>query len=485
MNTLETGLLLGGRSTEAESRRTFDRPSPIAPGTATRAAAASPADAIRMVEAAAAAFPAWSETGPNHRRELLNKAAQLLVARSDDFVRAMVAETGCAESWARFNCRLGAEMLIEAGAMTTRILGETIPADRPGTLAMAVRQAAGVSLGIAPWNAPVVLGVRAVAMPLACGNTAILKASELSPATHVLIGEVLQEAGLPQGVINVLTNAAEDSGPVVEAMIAHPAVRRVNFTGSTRVGRLIGEMCGRYLKPCVLELGGKAPLVVLADADVHEAARATAFGAFMHQGQICMSTEKAVVLEPVAEAFVASLAERARSIRAANPAREKAPLGALVAPAAAARIRDLIDDAVRKGARLAAGGGIDGVVVQCTVLADVTPAMRIYREESFGPVVAVVRARTVDEAVEFANDTEYGLAASVFGRDVSEVIKVAKRIRSGSCHINGPTVYDEAQMPFGGLKDSGVGRFGGQSGVEAFTDLRWITIQITPPRYPI
>lgn len=485
MNMLETGLLLGGRSAAAESRRTFDRASPIAPGTATRAAAASPADAVKMVEAAAAAFPAWSESGPNHRRELLSKAAELLVARSDDFVSAMVAETGCAENWARFNCRLGAEMLIEAGAMTTRILGETIPADRPGTFAMAIRQPAGVSLGMAPWNAPVVLGVRAVAMPLACGNTAILKASELSPATHVLIGEALQEAGLPDGVINVLTNAAEDSGAVVEAMIAHPAVRRVNFTGSTRVGRLVGEMCGRYLKPCVLELGGKAPLVVLADADVQEAARAAAFGAFMHQGQICMSTEKAVVLEPVAEAFIASLAERARSIRAANPALEKAPLGALVTAAAAARIRDLVEDAVSKGARIAAGGGIDGVVVQPTVIAEVTPAMRIYSEESFGPVIAVVQARTVDEAVDIANDTEYGLAASVFGRDVSEVIRVARRIRSGSCHINGPTVYDEAQMPFGGLKDSGVGRFGGQSGVEAFTDLRWITIQTTPARYPI
>ncbi|MGQ0545568.1 MAG: aldehyde dehydrogenase family protein, partial [Betaproteobacteria bacterium] len=370
---LETGLLLNGRSVPADRDRTFERGCPVAPGAASRAAAASLADAVKMVEAAGAAFPAWAETGPNHRRELLNKAAELLVARSEDFVEAMVAETGCAENWARFNCRLGAEMLIEAGAMTTRILGETIPADRPGTLAMALRQPAGVSLGIAPWNAPVVLGVRAVAMPLACGNTAILKASELSPATHVLIGEVLQEAGLPDGAINVLTNAAEDSGPLVEAMIAHPTVRRVNFTGSTRVGRLIGEMCGRHLKPCVLELGGKAPLVVLADADVVEAARAAAFGAFMHQGQICMSTERAVVLEPVAEAFVARLAERARAIRACNPTREKAPLGALVTPAAAARIGELIEDALGTGARLAAGGGVDGHGGQPTGLGVVSP----------------------------------------------------------------------------------------------------------------
>src|SRR5579883_2096389 len=282
-------LLIGDRDVSARNSATFDRPNPISGDVASRAAAATPEDAKAAADAAAKAFPKWSALGPNERRARLNKAADLLEARSAQFATLMLAETGCTMGWGHFNVHFGAMLLREAAAMTTQVTGEVVPSDVPGMMAMAFRQPVGVVLGIAPWNAPVILGVRAIAMPLACGNTVVLKASELCPATHSLIGQTMQEAGLPKGVVNVVTNAPADAAAVVEALIAHPAIKRVNFTGSTRVGRIIAELAGRHLKPALLELGGKAPLVVLDDADLDAAVNAAAFGAFAHQGQICMS----------------------------------------------------------------------------------------------------------------------------------------------------------------------------------------------------
>ena len=283
----------------------------------------------------------------------------------------------------------------------------------------------GVVGQIIPWNFPLLMLAWKVAPALALGNTVVLKASELCPGTHRLIAECLTDAGLPPGVVNVVTNAPTDAAAVVEALIAHPAVRRINFTGSTRVGRIIAETAGRYLKPVLLELGGKAPMLVLDDADIDEAVKAAAFGAFMNQGQICMSPERL------------------------------------------------------------AGGRAEGAIMDAAVLDHVTPDMSIYHEESFGPVVCVVRAQDTDDAVRIANDTEYGLSAAVFSRNIARAMDVARRIESGICHVNGPTVHDEAQMPFGGTKASGYGRFGGKAGMDQFTELRWITIETQPGRFPI
>ncbi len=261
------------------------------------------------------------EIGPAARRAMLNKAADLLASKAGAFAPMMGAETGATAMWAGFNCMLAADMLREAAAMTTQITGEVIPSNVPGSLAMGYRQPVGVVLGIAPWNAPVILGVRAIAMPLACGNTVVMKASELCPGTHRLIGTVLQEAGLPAGVVNVVTNAPKDASAVVDALIAHPAVRRVNFTGSSRVGKIIAKKCAEYLKPVLLELGGKSPLVVLDDADIDEAVNAAAFGAFANQGQICMSTERIVVDEKIADAFVDALRRQGQVALGRRPAR--------------------------------------------------------------------------------------------------------------------------------------------------------------------
>ena len=473
----DLGLLINNETVPASNGASFVRNNPMTGAVATRAAAASIEDALRAAGAAAAAFPSWSCTGPGARRKILLAAADALTAKMPAFIAAMAEETGATAGWAGFNVMLAAEMLREAAGLTTQITGEIIPSNRPGSTAYGMRQAAGVVLSIAPWNAPVILGVRSLATPLACGNTVVFKSSEICPRTHRLIAEALLEAGLPKGVLNVISNAPADAAGIVEALIAHKSVRRVNFTGSTRVGRHIAERAAHHLKPALLELGGKAPLIVLDDADIEEAVAAAAFGAYMNQGQICMSTERIVVDQTIADQFVAALAAKATSLKAGDPREGNTPLGCLVDLSAAERIDALIRDAVAKGAKLVAGGTREGVIMQATVVDHVTPDMTLYHEESFGPVVAVTRVGSVEDAIRIANDTEYGLAAAVFGRDITRAMSVASQIESGICHINGPTVHDEAQMPFGGVKASGYGRFGGKAGIAEFTDLRWITVQ--------
>jgi acyl-CoA reductase-like NAD-dependent aldehyde dehydrogenase len=481
---LRVNLMIGDREQSAADGRTFERIDPLTGEVATEAAAATIPDAIAAAEAASRAFAGWSAVGPGERRAKLSAAAEVIAARAEDFAEAMIAEIGATPAWCEFNVRLAVDMLREAAAMTTQIVGEVIPSNTPGRIAMTVRQPAGVVLGMAPWNAPVALGVRAVAMPLACGNTVILKASALSPATHRLIGTALRDAGFPVGVVNVVTSAPDDAGKVTETLISHPAVRRISFTGSTRVGRLVAETAARYLKPILLELGGKAPLVILDDADLDAAVEAAAFGAFVNQGQVCMSTERIVVDEKVADAFLAKFIDKALSLVAGDPRAGDVALGSLVNREAVTRVRALIDDAIGKGARMVAGGAVNGTVMAATILDHVTPAMRIYGEETFGPVVAVVRAKDVDDAVRIANDADYGLAAAVFGRDVARALTVARRIECGICHINAATVHDEPQLPFGGTKASGYGRFGGKAAIDAFTELRAITIATEAQKYP-
>ncbi|MET0311782.1 MAG: aldehyde dehydrogenase family protein, partial [Burkholderiaceae bacterium] len=326
---------------------------------------------------------------------------------------------------------------------------------------------------------------RAIATPLACGNTVVFKGSENCPRTHQLIAEAFVEAGFPPGVVNYITNAPADAGAVVEAMVAHPAVRRVNFTGSTHVGRIIAQTCAKYLKPAVLELGGKAPLVVLDDADLDDAVNGAAFGSFANSGQICMSTERVIVDAKIADEFVKRFAAKARALPLGDPRKpEPVVLGSVVGMSTVERCNALIDDALAKGAKLVCGGKSQDTLMPATLLDHVTKEMRIYSEETFGPVKCIVRVDGVEEAVACANDNEYGLSAAVFGKDVARALQVAQRIESGICHVNGPTVHDEAQMPFGGVKASGWGRFGGKAGVAEFTDLRWMTVQTGERHYP-
>ncbi|WP_230461291.1 aldehyde dehydrogenase [Sphingobium sp. CAP-1] len=483
MPASEILLMIGGEARATVA--TFDRANPVTGDIATRASAASVEDAIAAVEAAKAAFPGWSALGPNARRAALMKAADALDAKAADFVDAMMQEIGATEGWARFNLMLSSSMVREAASLTTQIGGEVIPSDKPGCLAMAVREAAGVVLSMAPWNAPIILATRAIAVPLACGNTVVLKASEQCPRTHGLIVQAFVEAGLGGGIVNLITNAPQDAADVVGAMIDHPAVRRVNFTGSTAVGKIIAKRCAEHLKPALLELGGKAPLIVLEDADLDEAVKAAAFGAFMNQGQICMSTERIILVDAIADTFAEKFQAKVATMAVGDPRDGKTPLGAVVDTKTVAHVQALIADALASGANQLNGGAANGVLMPAHVIDGVTPDMKLFRDESFGPVVGLIHARDEAHAIELANDTDYGLSASIFTRDTARGLKVARQIQSGICHINGPTVHDEAQMPFGGTKASGYGKFGGRAGIDSFTELRWITMETEPGHYPI
>jgi acyl-CoA reductase-like NAD-dependent aldehyde dehydrogenase len=464
----------------------FQRMNPVTGEAASQAEAMQAAQMADIASKAQEGFSTWSAVGPNARRAVLMKAAERLEAKKDEFVAAMMGEIGATAGWAMFNLNLAAGMVREAAALTTQISGEVIPSDKPGCIAMALKEPVGVILGIAPWNAPIILGVRAIAVPLACGNAVILKASENCPRTHALIIEAFAEAGFPNGTVNIVTNAPADAGEVVGALIDAPEVRRINFTGSTHVGKIISKRAAEHLKPVLLELGGKAPLVVLEDADLDEAVKAAAFGAFMNQGQICMSTERIIVVDAVADEFAAKFKEKVGGMAVGDPREGKTPLGAVVDQRTVECVQGLIQDALGQGAELLVGGETThNVLMPAHVVDKVTPEMRLFRDESFGPVVGIARARDTEHAVELANDTEYGLSASVFTRDIAKGLEIARRIQSGICHVNGPTVHDEAQMPFGGMKASGYGRFGGKAGIDAFTELRWITVETQPGHYPI
>jgi len=388
-------------------------------------------EARRMANQAAMAFPSWSQT-PGHRRgAILSRAADLLEARGAAFGRLMRDEIGATDPWIAFNLAEGKAQLRAAAQMATSpLLGET---EIGGQLLR--REAAGVCLGLAPWNAPVALGLRAVAMALACGNSVILKASELCAGTHLEIGRLLRDAGLPDGVLQVVTHAPEQARDVVEALIRHEVVRRVNFTGSTRVGREVAQMAAGALKRCLLGLSGKAAMIVLEDADLGAAAEAAAWGAFVNQGQVCMSTDRIILAEAVADQFLARFLDHARRM---TP--ESGALGPVISAASVRRLSDLIRDARGRGAELLCGGPATGVFMAATVLDGVDPSMRVWHEELFGPLVVVCRAESDEDAVSLANECGFGLSAAIWSRDIPRATALARRIEAGMCHINRPTV---------------------------------------------
>ena len=482
---MDVRLVINNKQVDAEDGGVFERFNPVSGKPVTRAAAASVNDALRAVDSAHNAFKSWAKTGPNERRAILLAAADRLEAKQDAILVAMAEEVGASALWATFNVMGSAALLREAASLTTQIQGATIPTDKPGTLSMTLRQPVGVVLSIVPWNGPILLAARAIAYPIACGNTVLFRASEASPRTHSLVAEAFYEAGLPAGVLNFIVNAPKDAADIIDRMIAHPAVRRVNFTGSTKVGKIIAEKCALHVKRCLLELGGKAPFVVLDDADLDGAANAAAFGAFLYQGQICMSTERFVVDESIADAFVEKFVAKVAQLPAGDPVvNPGCVVGPLVDTRSGDRINGLIEDALAKGAKLAIGGRAEGAVMPATIVDHVVPGMAIYDQETFGPITTIVRVKGCEEAVRVANDTDYGLSSAVFGRDVTRALEVARQIEAGCVHINGATVQNEAQAPYGGMKQSGYGRFDGLAVIDEFTEIKWITIEPADQAYP-
>ena len=484
--TVARELFIDGKHLSALDGRTTEDINPHTGEVYATVAAGGPDDVTFAVDTAEHALHGWAATGPSARRAIFLKAADILLARSDDAIRMMAHEVGGVSSWARFNIGLAADILREAAAAITQPVGEVLTTETAGQLSLAVREPMGVVAAFSPWNAPLILGMRSIAVPIAVGNTVVLKPSEDAPiACGLFLADVLHEAGLPAGVLNVVTNAREDAAAVARTLIADDRVRVVNFTGSTGVGRIIGTTAAEHLKPAVLELGGKNALVVLDDADVDYAVDAAVFGAFHNAGQICMSTDRIVVHRSVTEEFTAKLAARVEALPHGDPADPATVVGPVINEDAARRVSALVAAAVLDGARIRAGGGErDGTRYPATVLDNVTPEMRIFREEIFGPAVTVITVDGDDEAVAVANDTEYGLTAGVITEDSRRGLALARRLRTGIVHVGNQTIDDEPQAPFGGVKSTGYGRFGGRWGVAAFTDTRWVTVAGNHNEFP-
>ncbi len=484
--TTHRDLLIGGKEVPALAGGTAEDVSPHTGEVFATVAAGRAADVARAVAAADAAFPDWAALDPYARRSILLRAAELLAGRGERAVELMSGEAGGTMPWAMFNVGLAAEMLREAAAAVTAPHGEVLAAQEAGALGLAVRQPVGVVGAFAPWNAPLILGVRAVAAPLAAGNTVVVKPSEDAPlACGYFVADVLREAGLPDGVLNVVSNAREDAAEVAEALVAAPPVRMVNFTGSTHTGRIIGALAAQRLKPALLELGGKNAIIVLDDADLDHAVDAAVFGVFMNAGQICMSGDRVLVHEAVAEEFTERFVAKVAALPTGAPTDPTTVIGPLVTSDAARRVAALVRDAVAKGATVLTGGGEpNGAVHPATVLTGVTPEMGLYHGEAFGPVCVLDTFADDEEAIALANDTEHGLSCGILTENGTHGLRLARRIRTGIVHVGDQSVADEPQAPFGGVKSSGYGRFGGRWGVEAFSDTRWITLATRHPRYP-
>ena len=468
---------IGGAWTAGEGG-TFEDRDPFTGDVVALAPAGTRADAARAIDAAAAAFPVWSQSVPAERQRIFLKAADVLESRLEEVVGLLARESGASFGFGMFQMGFVPNLLRQAAALAYAPAGQIIPSDHPGTLAMGLRKPVGVVAAIAPWNAALILSARSIAAPLALGNTVVLKPSELSPVVGGLIwGEIFSEAGLPAGVLNVVTHAPGDAGPIGDELVENPAVRRINFTGSTATGRRLAEAAGRHLKRVLLELGGFNPMIILADADLDYAVNAAAFGAFLHQGQICMSARRVIVERPIAEEFTARLAEKTKTLKAGDPNEHDTVIGPLINEAALQMVKERVKDAVAKGARVLAGGEAVGPCFQATLITDVPESSEFAKHETFGPVLAVEVVDSAEEGVARANATSYGLSAAILTADTDRGFALAQQIESGIVHVNDQSVGDEPQMPFGGVKDSGWGRFGGQAVVDEFTELRWITVQ--------
>lgn len=439
--------------------------------------AATEADVHAAIESAQAAFPAWRATAPAERRKIFQNAARIIEERREQIVKLGVYETTNTEPWANVDIHLTIAALDELAAAITQLKAETVNPS-PGQEGYIFREPFGVVLGIAPWNAALTLGCRAISNAIMAGNTAILKTSEHSPRLHTAVAQIFAEAGLPAGVLNVVHVDPQDAPRIVEAMVAHPAIRKVNFTGSTPVGAKIAEMCGRHLKPVVLELGGAAPFIVLEDADIEHAVNNAVHGSFLHSGQICMSTNVLLLHDTIADKFISGM----KSYNLAAAANANSAYRGLFTAQSADRVRALIDDALSKGAIRAIGSDDSSTasttnnVIQPTLLDHTPESARIVTDEIFGPAVAVIRFKDEKDAIRIANAREFGLSAAVFSKDIGRAFAIARQIESGAVHINDSTIHDYPTLPHGGWKKSGWGRFNGLEGIREFTQIKVITV---------
>jgi benzaldehyde dehydrogenase (NAD) len=446
------------------------------------AGVAAVADLDAAVAAATAAQPQWAAASYEERAGVLRRAAAALEKRADEIVDLIVRETGSIPGKAQYEIHASGNELHEAAALTSHATGEILPSGSPSRLSIAERVPVGVVGAITPWNFPLILGMRVVAPALALGNAVVLKPSPETPLCGgLLIAELLSDAGLPAGVFGVVLGDVE----IGQALVAHPDVAMIHFTGSSATGRRIAEAAGRQLKRVSLELGGNNALVVLDDADLEQAAMIGAWSAFHYQGQTCITASRHIVARNLFDPYVEALAERAAAIAVGDPAREEVGLGPIVNERQRDRAHGFLEASVAAGAHVVEGGSYDGLFYRPTVVTDLTVDMPLWQEEIFAPVAPVMAFDSDEEAVRLVNDTPYGLVNAVVTGDPDRGMRLASRLRSGMVHVNDSTCLDEAHVPFGGVGASGLGgRSGGESNVEEFTERRWVSLQRAPVEYP-
>jgi len=477
----EYQLYINGRYEPANSGKVVESMNPATGVAFAKVHQANQSDAARTLEVSWEAFLAWKKVRPCEREAVFIKAAELFAQRKDELVDVLVDEAG--STLIKANTEVGhtIQHTLSMAGECRRVSGETYWSDLPGVQSYCIRRPIGLVHAISPFNFPLLLSNKKIGWALAAGNAVILKPSEVTPVVGLKLAEIYSEAGLPDGVLNVLPGTGEDLG---DSIISDPRVKKVVFTGSSKVGKQIGITCAQHRTAFSLELGGKNPLIVLADADLDYAVNTAAFSNFMHQGQVCMSGSRVIVEDPIYDEFIERFTAKVSTIKAGNPREPGVIIGPLIREEQPALIQSCVDAAVDQGARLMTGGTSSGSIYQPTVVADVTQDMDLFRTECFGPVASVIKASDYQHAIELANDTNYGLSAAVITNDLQKSISMIDELEAGMVHVNGPTIRDEPGIPFGGVNDSGQGREGGKFSMDDFTELKWVTIQRGQQQFP-
>lgn len=477
----EYQLYINGKYKSAYSGKIVDSINPATGSVYARVHQAEATDAAQALDIAWDAFQSWKSARPCEREAVFLKAAQIIEARREELKDILIDEAGSTVVKANTEVSHTVQHTLSMAGECRRVAGENYWSDLPGVESYSIRRPLGLILAISPFNFPLLLSNKKIGWALAAGNAVILKPSEVTPVVGLKLGEIYTEAGLPNGVLNVLPAQGADLG---DSIISDPRVKKVAFTGSSRVGKSIAALCAQHHTKYTLELGGKNPLIVLADAELDYAVKVAAFSNFMHQGQVCMSGSRVIVEETVYEEFVDKFTQKVSAIKHGDPREPGVMVGPLIRDEQPAFVQRHVDNAVTNGARLMTGGTYENNYYKPTVLADVTPDMDIFRIECFGPVASVIKAKDHVHALELANDTQYGLSAAVVTNDLQKSMFMVEGLESGMVHINGPTIRDEPGIPFGGIKDSGSGREGGKFSMDDFTELKWVTIQRGQQQFP-
>lgn len=443
---------------------------------------ATETDIDDAISAAALAQPAWGKALAREREAVLCKAADIVERRRSEIVKILIDEGGSVFGKAHFECDYMISTFRIAAGQARDVRGETMPADAPNRISMSIRQPLGIVAGIGPFNAPFLLNGKKLAPALAAGNAFILKPAPQTPLIGLLFAEILEEAGLPPGVLSVIPTTDEAIG---DKLFADPRVKLVSFTGSLKVGQILSELAGRFRKQLILELGGKSPIVVLSDADLEYAVRAAAFGIYFNQGQVCMANSRIIVEAGIYDRFCEMFSDKVRAIKYGDPNHPDTIVGPLINSRQCGFVRTHIDDAVSKGARLLVGGERVGNVMSPAVLADVSPDMDVYSVETFGPLASIYKALDYEHAVLLANDTGYGLSSGIVTNDLQKAFDFALRVDAGSVHLNDNSFDDDPNAPFGGFKDSGHGKENGRYSVADMTAVKWVTLQLGQRRLPL